>query len=445
MKEILFLSCISACLATATAGAQTTDPQIWDAKFQSTYIYQYKPAFNSPYADQYSLQGYREKSYTFTNTAYLGVRPWQGGELYLNAEMTQGVAFSNLAGLGGFTNGEVTRVSGTNPKIYRQRLFLRQTWNLDGSQTKIDPDLNWFGGTVGSNRFVLTVGNFSTLDVFDGNAYSHDPRRQFMNWGHMNSVAFDYAADARGYGWGFAGEWYRDQWVMRFGRMAGPKRPNELPTDYQIGVHYGDQLELEHRHELDGQPGSFRLLTWRNRARLASFREAIDYGNAVNWQPNPVTGKQYIINVRNSDKFKYGFGINMDQALRDDLGVFFKGMWADGRTETLAFTEIDRSLALGTSIQGNRWERAGDTIGLSLLRNFLSGDRREYLAHGGLSYFIGDGALNYRPEDIFEGYYSFGVGKHVWLTADYQRINNPAYNADRGPVNFYAARFHAEF
>jgi carbohydrate-selective porin OprB len=138
-------------------------------------------------------------------------------------------------------------------------------------------------------------------------------------------------------------------------------------------------------------------------------------------------------------------GVSMDQALRDDIGVFFKGMWADGQTETLAFTEIDRSLALGTSIKGSRWQRPDDTIGLALMRHFLSPERREYLALGGLSFFIGDGLLNYHTEDIFEGYYSLAVGKQVWLTVDYQRINNPAYNADRGPVDICSTRFHAEF
>lgn len=441
MKKICLLLLCS-CLPVQ---ALELDSPYWDAKFQSSFIYQYKPPFNSPYSDQFSLVGETEKSFTFTNTAYLGARPWQDAELYLNTEMTQGAAFSELSGLGGFTNGEVTRVSGVAPKIYRQRLFLRQTWNNSGDTISIAPDLNWFGGEVSSNRFVLTVGNFSTLDVFDGNDYSHDPRRQFMNWAHMNSVAYDYAADARGYSWGFAGEWYQDAWVLRFGRSTGPLRPNELPMDMKIGSHYGDQIEVQHNHEWAGQPGAVRLLAWRNRAILARFSDAIAYGNAANWQPDPVTGKQYIINVRTSEQFKSGIGINTEQALRDDLGVFFKGMWSDGQTETLAFTEIDRSLALGTSIKGLRWSRENDTVGLALMRHFLSPERRTYLTLGGLSYFIGDGALNYRTEDIFEGYYSYAASKHIWLTLDYQRINHPAYNADRGPVDIYSGRFHAEF
>jgi len=82
---------------------------------------------------------------------------------------------------------------------------------------------------------------------------------------------------------------------------------------------------------------------------------------------------------------------------------------------------------------------------VSWMRNYLSKDRRNYLAKGGISFFIGDGSIDYKPEDIFEGFYSFGLSKNTWLTADYQYINHPAYNASRGPVNVYALRLHAEF
>ena len=119
-------------------------------------------------------------------------------------------------------------------------------------------------------------------------------------------------------------------------------------------------------------------------------------------------------------------------------------MWADGRTETYAFGEVDRSLSTGVLVNGARWGRAHDTFGTSYMAHFLSKDRREYLEKGGISYFIGDGWLNYRPEQVSETYYSARVAKGLWLTADYQRIWNPAYNADRGPVNVFGLRLHAE-
>jgi len=242
----------------------------WTARFQGTYVWQNKPAMPAAYSGPKSLQADQEKSYTATLTAYLGFRPWAGGELYLNPEITQGVPFSGLSGAAAFTNGELTRTAGTNPKLYRQRLFLRQTWGLGGGDEAVAPDLNQMAGTVDKDRIVLTLGNFSSLDIFDRNAYAKDPRVHFMNAAFMAPLAYDYAADARGFGWGFAAEWYQDDWVLRFGRLTGPEEPNMLPIDYRIFQHYGDQLEIEHGHRLWERPGKVRLLAWRNRAVLAS-------------------------------------------------------------------------------------------------------------------------------------------------------------------------------
>ena len=63
----------------------------WTARFQTSYMWQKKPGFDAAYSGQNSLISNREKSYTFTNTAYLGFRPWNGGELYFNPEIAQGL------------------------------------------------------------------------------------------------------------------------------------------------------------------------------------------------------------------------------------------------------------------------------------------------------------------------------------------------------------------
>jgi hypothetical protein len=285
------------------------------------------------------------------------------------------------------------------------------------------------------------VGNFSSLDVFDQNKYAKDPRTHFMNWGNWTYAAYDYAADARGFGWGYAAEWYKEDWVFRLGRMTGPVRPNELPVDQSIFKHFGDQLEVEHEHELYGRPGKVRVLGWRNRAKTATFTDALAWLNA---NPGVYTGPDALFAVRNTEKIKYGVGLNIEQEISDNIGFFLRAMKADGKTETYAFTEVDGSLSSGVVIKGNAWGRVDDGIGLSLMRNTISDERRQFLEQGGISYFIGDTKLNYRPENIFEGYYSLNIYKGSWLTADYQRMQNPAYNADRGPINIYALRFHAE-
>jgi hypothetical protein len=58
---------------------------------------------------------------------------------------------------------------------------------------------------------------------------------------------------------------------------------------------------------------------------------------------------------------------------------------------------------------------------------------------------IGDGRLNYRREAIVEAFYSLNLVDKLALSIDYQRVQNPAYNADRGPVNVWSVRAHYEF
>ena len=416
--------------------AEEMETETTSARYQTTVNWQTHQGFRSPYSGVNSLSANRDRMFTFSSTAHWGMRLWENGEIYINPELAAGTPFAkNLVGLGGFTNGEITRAAGTEPKPYLQRLFVRQTWNQGDRTEPVLSDFNQMAGKVSQDRFVLTAGNFSTLDVFDDNAYAKDPRTQFMNWGNWAYAAFD-----RGLGWGFAGEWYRGDWVIRFGRMTGPKEPNGLPIDFALGKHYGDQIELEHSHQFFAQPGKVRVLAWRNRAVLARFNDARAYRTA-----HPNADPQTIFNVRNGEQIKYGLGINIEQAINGQAGFFLRAMKTDGRTETYAFTEVDDSLASGFLVGGSGWGRPRDSVGISLLRNGLSKERRQYLEAGGISFFIGDGALSYKPEQIVEAFYSIGFERGFWLTTDYQRIANPAYNAARGPVNVYAVRLHAEF
>jgi high affinity Mn2+ porin len=59
--------------------------------------------------------------------------------------------------------------------------------------------------------------------------------------------------------------------------------------------------------------------------------------------------------------------------------------------------------------------------------------------------YLGDGGLSYSGEHIFEAYYRVGLAEGIHLTGDYQFVDNPGYNRDRGPVNLFALRLHAEF
>ncbi len=437
---LLWLGCAQ---VSAQEAGESRAEEFSQARYQSTYNTQQHPAFAAAGSGPNSLGPRADRMFTFSLTGHWGRRLDSGAELYMNAELASGEPFTrNLVGLGGFTNGEITRSAGTTPKPYLQRLFWRQTWNQGGEREWLDSDFNQMARWVDKNRFVLTAGNFSVLDVFDDNAYAKDPRTQFMNWSHWTYSAFDYAADARGFGWGVAAEWYRGDWAYRVARMTGPRKPNELQVDWDLLRHYGDQFEIEHAHTLGGQPGKLRLLAWRNRAIMASFKDATAY-----LQSHRGTDPQAFFQVRNGEKTKYGLGLNLEQALSDDVGVFLRAMKADGRTETYAFTEVDASVSAGTLVNGRLWGRAQDNLGFAVMENRISRDRRGFLEAGGVSYFIGDGAGNfsYRPERGTEVFYSVGLGKQLWVTGDWQRIQNPAYNALRGPVNVYALRLHAQF
>lgn len=436
-RRMAHVSCWAALLGAllpAACRADSPAAEAWNAKFQATYIWQEKLPFSAPYSGANSLGTSRETSYSFTTTAAFGWRPWADGELYFDAEGAQGVPLSGLTGLGGFTNGDMGRTSGPTLTVYRARLLLRQNWDLGGEREAVESAANQLAGSVGKRRLVLTAGNLSVLDVFDGNAYSHDPRTQFLNWSLMTYGAYDYAADARGYSWGAALEWYHDDWVLRAGRFAQPKQPNEQELDPRLFRHYGDQLEVEHAHTIGGQPGRVRLLAFHNRARMARFADALDKG-----APPSIDA------VRSGDQAKRGLGLSLEQAVSDDVGLFARASWADGQTETYAFTEIDRSVAAGAVVKGTGWGRAQDSAGVAVASNRLSGVHRDYLRAGGLGFFIGDGRLNYRPENVCEAYYNFALTRALWMTLDWQHVRNPAYNADRGPANVASVRLYTEF
>jgi hypothetical protein len=423
--------------ADVQADADTT-PETWNAHVQATYVWQRKPSFAAAYSGPNSLSAARELSYSFTATAFFGARLWRGGELYFDPEGAQGVPLSNLTGFGGFTNGEMARSSGPNLRIYRARFFLRQTWDGGGEQVPVASGQNQLGGSRDSRRWVFTAGNLSVLDLFDANAYSHDPRTQFLNWSVMTHGAYDYAADARGYSWGAVLEWYRDEWAVRGGRFIQPIEPNGQKLDENPLRHYGDQVEIERSHMLAGQPGKLRLLAFSNRARMTRYDDALALAQQTGTVPD-------INAARYGNQMKRGFGVNLEQAVSDDIGLFARASWADGKTETYAFTDIDRSVSGGLLVKGSAWQRAQDTVGLAFARNAISRAQRDYLSAGGIAFFIGDGQLRYRQEGIAEVFYNLNLTKGTWITLDWQYIRNPAYNAARGPVNVGSVRLHAEF
>ena len=412
----------------------------YSAHGQFTFVTARHDAIRALYTGPNSLLPTPEQDSSITATLFLDFRLWEdghnSGEVVFNPEVAGGSGFSNVMGIAGFPNGEITRVGVVEPTVFIARLFYRQTWGFGGEQEKVkdEPGENQIAGARDIDRITLTIGKFTYTDVMDDNAVSHDPRSRFLNWGLMYNGAWDYPANVRGYSYGLAVDFNQKDWALRYGVMAEPAIANGAPIDPRFLEANGQTLEWEGRYGLDACPGHLRLLGYLNRADMGNYGEAL--------QEMPVDP---VVSNTRAYRFKYGCGLSWDQEVTKDLGVFSRLGWDDGHSETWAFTEIDRTASLGLVLKGREWRRPDDVLGIAGLINGLSKAHREYLEAGGLGFIIGDGQLNYAPEQIVEVFYNYQISKGIVAAADFQEIVNPAYNRDRGPVNVWSLRIHMEF
>jgi len=406
----------------------------WEVHAQTTYIMQgYRP-FRELYSGPNSLPATGQNKATWSASAFVGLRLWDGGEFYFTPEVFQGFGLGGTTGLGGFANGEAQKSNFPYPRLTPTRAFIRETFGFGGEQEMLDSGPHQLSGKVDISRLTLQVGKFSVMDVFDGNAYAKDPRRDFMNWSIWGPGAFDYAADKVGLTYGATAEFNQKNWAIRGGYFLMDAQSNSNDMDMHLFTRGEYVAELEGRYQLFSQPGKVRLLGFVNSVYSGSYMDTLN---------NPILNLD--ISQTRDSRIKYGFGLNIEQAVTDDIGVFGRWNWNDGRTEIMAFTDIDRSLSFGASVKGTAWGRKDDTFGIGGAFNALSQDHRAFLAAGGLGVLVGDGALNYANEKILETFYSFSLFKGTWLTADYQFVTNPAFNRDRGPVSIFSGRLHAEF
>ncbi len=421
----------------ATESPSTADPA--SSRFalygQATYVEQETDAFRSPYSGPNSLSPSEGRESTDA-TLYLGARLWSGAELWLDPEMDEGFGLDDTLGLAGFSSGEAYKIGSDPPYFRLQRAFVRQTFNFGADRTAVDAGPNQFASAVSSNRIVVTFGKFSVVDVFDTNQYAHDPSQDFLNWAVIDADTFDYAADSWGYTVGAAGEWYIGPWAWRAGIFDLSNVPNS-PVLESCCDEYQTDLEMEHRHELLGRPGKIALTVFESHARMALLQDAIDYGLENGVAPDPAAVRSY----RKRD----GISLDLEQQITGDLGAFARIGDAGGNVETYEFTDVDRALSLGLSLQGKAWHRPNDTVGLAGAVNAISAERQRYLADGGLGVLVGDGQLPHPgDEDIIETYYSLAIVSALHLTFDYQWVANPGYNSDRGPVSIIAVRVHLQ-
>jgi len=412
----------------------------WEIHGQTTYIQQGYPAFSSPYLGDNSFTPWAQTRQTWTQSAFLGVKLWQGGELYYNPELLQGFGLHNTTGAAGYPNGEAQKSNFAYPHYNTSRLFLRQTVGLGGERETVESSYGQMAQKRDVSRLTFQIGKFAVHDVFDNNAYASDSRVDFLNWSIWAAGAFDYPADKVGLGYGAVTELNQKYWALRVGYFLTGNVPNSNEFDmtlFRRGAYIG---ELETRYSLLSRAGKLRVGVWADTYFSGSYRESLDLVAL-----NPGLDPTDAIQLTRTGRTKYGYYFNLEQSVTDEIGLFGRWSWNNGKNEITAFTDIDASLSFGLSIKGKNWGRPEDKIGIAGAINALSRDHRDYLAAGGLGILIGDGTLNYHPERVLEAFYAFNVMKGWMLTFDYQYMVNPAHNADRGPISFFSARLRGEF
>ena len=414
----------------------------YELGLQATLIDQQLFRFHSPYEGTNSFRSRDENEKSDTYTLYMGVRLTKTLEAFLNPEMARGNGISEALGVAGYTNGDVIRNPTLGQQPYLARYFLRQTFATGHGEEDIAPGENQIVGKRPIHRLVLTLGKLGTNDIFDTNRYANSTRTQFMNWALLNNAAYDYAADTRGYSQGIAAEWIQPAWAFRIGTFQMPTVANGPELAGDLIHNRGDQIELELHPRLlrKHDPLVLRLLGYRNFARMGTYSQSLALAKQTGITPD-------ITATRRLGAVKYGWGLNFEQPLGDggDTGVFGRYGWDDGRTESFAYTEVDRTFCLGAQLSGRNWHRGNDHLAVAFVQNDLTADHKAYLEAGGLGFLLGDGKLNYGSEQIVESYYSFQIAPPLALSLDYQFINNPGYNRDRGPASILSARLHLEF
>lgn len=429
----------SASETKADDSADRIGPGSWELHGQSTFIFQGYPPFRAPYDGPNSLPGIGQSRETWSVSAFLGVRLWQGGELYYNPELLQGFGMANTTGAGGYPQGEAQKSNFPFPQYSTSRLFLRQEIGLGGETEKVEGQYGQLSGNKDISRLTLQVGRFSVHDFFDANDYAQDSRKDFLNWSIWASGAFDYAADRIGLTYGATAELNQPNWTLLAGYFLVGNQPNANVYDMNLFSRGLYASELEIRYRPFERSGAVKFGAWFSDTFAGSYSDAVSIAGATGRSPNDT-----IAQTRRS-RIKTGYYVNLQQEITDDVGIFARWSWNDGHSEISAFTDVDSSLSGGVSVKGTRWGRPNDTVGVAGAVNMLTPEHVAYLAAGGLGILVGDGQLNYAPEQILEAYYALQLAKGLVATADYQLLVNPAYNADRGPAHVFSGRFRASF
>jgi high affinity Mn2+ porin len=447
LKFYTVLFCLTFCIPVH-AQDENTIAQNWNIHGQVTETPQGTLGFPALYSGPNSLDSKGEVQETFTADLYVGARLWRGAEIHADGLLWKGFGLSNDKGIEAFPNGDAFKLGIKTPHFMFAHLFIRETIGLGGKQESVPDGPLTLAGERDISRLTFTMGRFSPTDMFDNNSYAQDPHTQFLNWAMMTNLSWDFPADSVGYTTGLAVELNQPRWALRYGFFQVPNTKNGFTADDQILMippeggdgpffrSWGMVTEFERRYA-STHPGTFRFLSFVNEANTIGYREATPLLKANGPAADLSSARAY--------RRKYGFGLNWEQNITDNVGIFSRLGWNNGQVEGWMYNDSNWTASLGMSVKGASWRRASDSFGLAYVVSGASQSSQEFLEAGGTDILDGDGALNYGSEKVMESYYNFQVWKTVHATVDYEFVDNPAFNRDRGPVSIFAIRFHWQF
>ena len=445
MKKIvptlaIFLVIHSLSAQTKKDSTQTISKK-WSVHWQATMIPQYHFKFNAAYSGDNSLQTSEPTRTSFSTTFFLKYKPLKYSYIVFNPEAAGGKGLSKTLGIAGFSNGEVYRVGDPTPKPFIGRLYWEQRIPLSSEMEYVEDDINQIAESSNKDYISIIAGKFSLTDFFDDSQISHDPRTQFFNWALMGNGGWDYPANTRGYTMGTVIQAIYKNWAARTAFTTVPKEANGPDLEFKWGKAMGFVFEIERNHLFQKSAKHYSTIHvgyFINYARMGNYQLSIN--DAIIAFPSIPD----ITNTRMYGRTKWGFYGNIDQDM-GNIHLFAKASINDGKNESWAFTEIDKSVTTGIQIDGDLWKRVQDKFAIAYINNNLSATHKQYLEKGGYGFLIGDGKLNYGAEQIIEVYYALHLTKQIFLSPDYQFVINPAYNKDRGPVHIIGLRLHADF
>ena len=282
---------------------------------------------------------------------FIGYRPWDGTDIYINPEITQGFGLSDTLGIAAFPNMEAQKASFPMPRVDMARVYVQQTFGLGGEQETIADGPNQIAGQKDISRLTIIAGRFAVTDFFDNNAYAQSGRTQFFNWNVDCCGAYDWTMDQVSYTWGAMAELNQKFWAFRAGYFLVPVVSNN--DDFDTHVPDGEYIgELELRYSLVSQPGKLQLMAWANRANMGTYADAL---------AEPITTPNYPdITLTRAVRTNYGFNANLEQAITSDLGVFARASWSPGLDEIIGWTDCDESASAGAVLKGTSWGRPND-------------------------------------------------------------------------------------